>query len=1111
MGYKQFDEAAIFNAARKIAEPESRAGYLKQACGENPALLERVGALLRAHDEEKSFLESPPSVFVATADTSTIREGPGTVIGPYKLHEQIGEGGFGVVYLAEQQKPVRRRVALKIIKPGMDSKQVIARFEAERQALALMDHANIARVLDAGATESGRPYFVMELVKGIPITDYCDQCNLTTRERLGLFVSVCHAIQHAHQKGIIHRDVKPTNVMMAMQNEEATPKVIDFGVAKAINQRLTEHTVYTQFAQMVGTPMYMSPEQAEMSPIEVDTRTDIYSLGVLLYELLVGATPFDSQRLSEASYDELRRIIREEEPPPPSSRLSMLGDMAATIAEHRRTDLRKLNQLVRGDLDWIVMKALEKDRTRRYETANALARDIERYLNEEPVEACPPSAGYRLQKFIQRNKTILAMTAAIATVLVLAAVVGTWQAIRATRAEGLARTRLQGATEARNDAQAAQQQAEDERDLAKHRLYDARLAQARAGRRSGQIGQRFESLKALHEATRLASELKLDKSAWMNVRNEAIACLSLLDVRLVNEWQMLDLSDRGNVFDADLEHYSTIDEDGHVVVRRIGDDKELARLAAPENIEYDTAWAAGFSPNGDLLATYSTYQGDQVSLFHVWDWRKQTIVFRAPFSDVIRQATCFSPDSRLLGIARPNGDVVLFDLSNGQELRRIETKTRPEDLAFSPDGSKLAYASDEDRQVQIWDVSTGNLLRRFSNIYAFMVSWHEDGRLLAVSSDDDYNIHIFDMNTGEEHSVLRGHQGLPHGIRFAASGNVLSSWSWDGTTRIWNPDSGDQLLRIPAVVGQLSADGRKLVCRQGRKLQLWQVTRSDVYRSLPPQASTNISMTNIYDQTISRDGRWLAVASADGVGLYDLALGTLTTFLPLAGVEAVAFHPSGQELFVGGTIGVYRLPLAIEGRVLRIGPPSILATGSKRPIEIDAQARLLVYADYNGGAAQLLQLDKPENPGRRLTHSRCLRVAISPDARWVATGTHQGRGVKVWESATGKLVKNLTPEAGNTLVGFSPDSRWLMTWDNYAISFWEVDSWKPGRQIALTGEEFARVAWAADGNMLAYTPTPYQVALQDPETGRPLAILEASDGYLSTGSILRRMAPSWSR
>ena len=311
------------------------------------------------------------------------------------------------MFMAEQERPVRRTVALKIIKPGMDTRQVIARFEAERQALAMMDHPNIAKVLDAGATENGRPYFVMELVQGVPITEYCDQCNLTTRERLELFVTVCQAVQHAHQKGIIHRDIKPTNVLVAMQDGRPVPKIIDFGVAKAIDQRLTEHTLTTAFAQMVGTPLYMSPEQAELSPLGVDTRSDIYSLGVLLYELLTGTTPFDKDRLHAASYDELRRIIREEEPPRPSARISTLAaDLATTVAEHRRTDARRLQQTVRGELDWIVMKCLEKDRNRRYETANSLARDIERYLHDEPVQACPPSAAYRLRKFARRHRAV---------------------------------------------------------------------------------------------------------------------------------------------------------------------------------------------------------------------------------------------------------------------------------------------------------------------------------------------------------------------------------------------------------------------------------------------------------------------------------------------------------------------------------------------------------------------------------------------------------------------------------------------------------------------------------------------------------------------------------
>ena len=372
-----------------------------------------------------------------TIDEPPIAERPGSMIGPYKLKEQIGEGGFGLVFVAEQQEPVKRKVALKVIKPGMDTREVMARFKAERQALALMDHPNIARVLDAGATDSGRPYFVMELVRGIPITDYCDQNQLAPRDRLDLFVTVCQAVQHAHQKGIIHRDIKPSNVLVTSHDGKPVAKVIDFGVAKAINQQLTERSIYTQFAQMIGTPLYMSPEQAEMSGLDIDTRSDIYSLGVLLYELLTGTTPFDKKRFAKAAYDEIRRLIREEEPPKPSTRLST-SDSIASIAAQRHTEPAKLSKLIRGDLDWITMKALEKDRTRRYETANGLARDIERYLSDEPVEACPPSATYRLRKFARKNRAALTTAAAIALLLVAGVAVSTWQAVRATQAEAAA-------------------------------------------------------------------------------------------------------------------------------------------------------------------------------------------------------------------------------------------------------------------------------------------------------------------------------------------------------------------------------------------------------------------------------------------------------------------------------------------------------------------------------------------------------------------------------------------------------------------------------------------------------------------------------------------------
>jgi serine/threonine protein kinase/tetratricopeptide (TPR) repeat protein len=443
-------ERDIFEAALAIDDPAQRAAYLGRACAGQPGLREHLDGLLSMDARAGSFLEAPaPAV---TVDELPIPQGLGTVIGPYRLLEQIGEGGFGVVFMAEQLEPLRRQVALKIIKPGMDSRQVIARFEAERQALALMDHPNIATVLGAGQTTSGRPYFAMELVRGLPITEYCDQARLTPRERLELFLPVCRAVQHAHQKGIIHRDLKPSNVLVTLHDGAPLVKVIDFGIAKALGQQLTDKTLFTGFAQMVGTPLYMSPEQAALSHVAADTRSDIYSLGVLLYELLTGTTPFDEERLRQGGYDEWRRIIREEEPPRPSTRLSTLGQAAATVAAQRQTDSKRLRQVVRGELDWIAMKCLEKDRNRRYDTANGLALDVQRYLHDEPVQACPPSAGYRLRKFARRHKPGLVAAGFVLTALLAATALSVSQAIEATRARALAQERLEAEQQASRQA-----------------------------------------------------------------------------------------------------------------------------------------------------------------------------------------------------------------------------------------------------------------------------------------------------------------------------------------------------------------------------------------------------------------------------------------------------------------------------------------------------------------------------------------------------------------------------------------------------------------------------------------------------------------------------------
>src|SRR5262245_3648184 len=780
------DEEAILEVARKIAGAEARQEYLRQACGEDTALCSRVQGLLQIHDEDNGILATDAPTLADTLEVP-LTERPGTIIGPYKLLEQIGEGGFGIVFTAEQQQPVRRKVALNVLKPGMDTRQVIARFEAERQALALMDHPHIARVFDGGETASGRPYFVMELVRGVPITTYCDQGHLAVRARLELFVTVCQAIQHAHHKGIIHRDLKPSNILVAMYDDKAVVKVIDFGIAKAIGQQLTEKSLFTNLAQMIGTPMYMSPEQAQMSGLDVDTRSDVYALGVLLYELLSGTTPFDKERLRTAAFDEIRRIIREEEPLRPSTRLSTVGQASATLSANRRSDAKRLSQLFRVELDWIVMKALEKDRNRRYDSASAFAADVQRYLRDDPVLACPPSAWYRVSKIVRRHKGP-ALAASLVVLALVGGIIGTtWGLIRATQSE---------------------------RD-ARGQLFLSLLNQARAGRFSRQMGQRLASLDALAKAASLRSDERL--------RDEAIAAMVLPDLRFGPSWHALPPGSRSSAPDSQYRLYASDSDLGVISIRSLPDDREVESIvAAPTKVG-----ALQLSPDGRYLARLE--DGYKLRVWRLAD--RESVLLEEP-----RQifGWTFSPDSRQLAVGQ-QGWILRFDLATGRELNRwqLPKKTSAYGLAFHPDNRQLAVGYADASVASVYDATTGNLIADLpvGATRDQVVAWHPDGVRLAIAGSQF--LQVWSVPARRLLATLKGDtQQITH-LTFHPDGQLLASNSWDGVLRLWDPATGRQLMQLPLIVSpKFSLGARWLgIARQGEQAQLLEVTTSAGYRT----------------------------------------------------------------------------------------------------------------------------------------------------------------------------------------------------------------------------------------------------------------------------------------
>jgi WD40 repeat protein/tRNA A-37 threonylcarbamoyl transferase component Bud32 len=1008
-----------------------------------------LDALLRAHDHPNSALERPLAAPPPPSPSTVVRADPtGAVIGDrYKLLEKIGEGGMGEVWVADQLDPIKRRVALKLIKPGMDTRSVLGRFEAERQALAVMDHPNIAKVLDAGTTAEGRPFFVMELVKGTPITQFCDIRKLTPRERLELFVPVCQAIQHAHTKGVIHRDIKPGNVLVELYDDRAVPKVIDFGVAKAVGQQLTDKTIYTGFGALVGTPAYMAPEQATFNALDVDTRADVYALGVLLYELLAGSPPFSPERLKRAALDEMLRVVREEEPPRPSTRLST-SESKATIAATRQSDPDALARLVRGELDWIVMKALEKDRTRRYETANGFAADIQRFLAGEQVQAVPPSLGYRVAKVYSKNRAAVWVAAAFVGLVVGAAVMGGWLALQARKAELVAKENEQA-------AMTASAVATDAADAARREKDAATVAR--------------EDLRRVHYAT----SMNLAQAAWDGDNVQRL--IELLDEQ------------RPKPGEADLRGF----EWHHWHKLAHADLRTWAFHSGGELV------GAALSPDGRRAGTWSFDEagGRTTYRLRVLDTGTGKEIFArslprgdaAAFVEDGRLA--FSRDGRRLAfthrvknIDRPTLRVVVFDVDDGTEVFGREGYFEPK-TALSADGTRLGVVLKDDGQAQ----------PRANLTWAAVHVWN-------LTKPDDPPVRI--ENDDRAASLVTP--------SFSPDGSRLASITWkglQGTTsfgsavHVWDTTTGKR-MSSQSVAGEFALalavrpDGRSLVTvgtktpgpnskdRPQAYLTLWRIGADGNLAAVhTTHAAHSLSSVPHIHFAFSADGNRLALSNGfQPALLFDLETGSnLRAIKSTSGIMAAAFSPNGTRL----------LTLRNDSRV----KPGALPDGTLQEWDVTPTARRPIRP---AGRVEVWNADD----SRRLWFDQARRNDL-PAGVWAP-----GKEIAV-KDRDGKILHTFTKHTSPVFGAvFSPDGKWVLSHSQAEAMLWRVESGEVGWTYQASHDtQYPAVSWTAD----TFSPDGRWIALRDGAEHRVVAATDLTEKFRTGPTVQVRFSPDGRR